>query len=83
MAIAYAIALLKPSLRNRVEFVDAHHIEHWSAGGDKLFCLSRRHLFTGTNDLILYIPHHMPKRQQRHRYKLHVLYREWIAYDRQ
>jgi len=25
----------------------------------------------------------MTERQQRHRYKLHVLYREWKAYDRQ
>jgi hypothetical protein len=35
------------------------------------------------NVLTFYIPHYVTERQQRHRHKLHVLYREWKAYDRQ
>jgi hypothetical protein len=33
------------------------------------------------NDLIFYVPHDMTERQQRHWHQLHVLYREWNAYD--
>ena len=33
-------------------------------------------------DLILNIPHDMTEQQQRHRYELHTLYREWKADDR-